>query len=83
MTIDLKRYIVFQYDNKESNNVTLTGKAKIGTKIREKPFRDFLVNYCGWQEVISKEFRKENHMGKDVHVGSPYFSIPHQFYTVY
>jgi hypothetical protein len=28
MTIDLKRYIVFQYDNKESNNVTLTGKGQ-------------------------------------------------------
>lgn len=80
MTIKLKRYIVFQYKSKEQENITLVGKAIKGTQSRDRPFRDFLHNICGWHIVSTSNFKKENNMGSEVHVGSPFFPIPYQFY---
>jgi uncharacterized protein YlaI len=81
MTINLKRYIVFQYDLQEQKSTTFVGKAIKGTQLRDKPFRTFLTNNCGWQIVETKAFRRENFKSQEVHVGSPFYSIPSRFYN--
>ncbi len=71
-----KRLIVFHYSEKceTSNN-----RVKKGDAMTIKPFRDFLLNHCGWL-LITKE--NKNRINCNLELGTVVYKIEPIFYDV-